>query len=154
MVSVRADMGVLCLLDDLRSRALALPVPFLDAGAMVEDGLLAWYEGAARASCPHDLSSRGPGVDTKEASQSRSGSREWRWRSDCCGARVVLLVRFQQSWSMCVVGRRMQVVNVAVLYFGIAGVRDSLLRLKVVVTRTSQRLIRAESPQVGVDLDG
>lgn len=94
MVSVRADMGVLCLLDDLRSRALALPVPFLDAGAMVEDGLLAWYEGAARASCPHDLSSRGPGVDTKEASQSRSGSREWRWRSDCCGARVVLLVNF------------------------------------------------------------
>ena len=36
MVSVRADMGVLCRLDDLRSRALALPVPFLDAGAMVE----------------------------------------------------------------------------------------------------------------------
>ena len=36
MVSVRADMGVLCLLEDLRSRALALPVPFLDAGAMVE----------------------------------------------------------------------------------------------------------------------
>jgi hypothetical protein len=35
VVSVRADMGVLCLLDDLRSRALALPVPFLDAGAMV-----------------------------------------------------------------------------------------------------------------------
>ena len=36
VVSVRVDMGVLCLLDDLRSRALALPVPFLDAGAMVE----------------------------------------------------------------------------------------------------------------------
>ena len=35
MVSVRADMGVLCLLEDLRSRALALPVPFLDAGAMM-----------------------------------------------------------------------------------------------------------------------
>lgn len=33
-VSVRADMGVLCLLEDLRSR-VALPVPFLDAGAMV-----------------------------------------------------------------------------------------------------------------------
>lgn len=62
------------------------------------------------------------------------------------------MVRFQQSWSMCVVGRRMQVVNVAVLYFGIAGVRDSLLRLKVVVTRTTA--LRAESPQVGVDLDG
>jgi hypothetical protein len=35
-------MGVLCLLDDLRSRALALPVPFLDAGAM-----MAYYEGVA-----------------------------------------------------------------------------------------------------------
>jgi hypothetical protein len=35
VVSVKADMGVLCLLDDLRSRALALPVPFLDAGAMM-----------------------------------------------------------------------------------------------------------------------
>lgn len=32
-VSVKADMGVLCLLEDLRSRAL--PVPFLDAGAMI-----------------------------------------------------------------------------------------------------------------------
>jgi hypothetical protein len=34
-------MGVLCLLDDLRSRALALPVPFLDAGAMMayDDGV-------------------------------------------------------------------------------------------------------------------
>ena len=42
MVSVKADMGVLCLLDDLRSRALALPVPFLDAGAM-----MGCYEGAA-----------------------------------------------------------------------------------------------------------
>lgn len=30
-VSVRADMGVLCRLEDLRSRAAALPVPFLDA---------------------------------------------------------------------------------------------------------------------------
>lgn len=94
VVSVKADMGVLCRLDDLRSRALALPVPFLDAGAMVEDGLLAWYEGAARASCPHDLSSRGPGVNTKEASQARSGSREWRWRSDCRDMRVVLLFSF------------------------------------------------------------
>ena len=45
MVSVRADMGVLCLLDDLRSRALALPVPFLDAGAMIGlgSGLEVWY---------------------------------------------------------------------------------------------------------------
>jgi len=42
VVSVKADMGVLCLLDDLRSRALALPVPFLDAGAMTAD-----YDGAA-----------------------------------------------------------------------------------------------------------
>lgn len=47
MVSVRADMGVLCLLDDLRSRALALPVPFLDAGAMVEMACL-----LLRESCP------------------------------------------------------------------------------------------------------
>jgi hypothetical protein len=45
VVSVRADMGVLCLLEDLRSRALALPVPFLDAGAMVEmAGLLVMRE--------------------------------------------------------------------------------------------------------------
>lgn len=34
VVSVKADMGVLCLLEDLRSRAAALPVPFLDAGAI------------------------------------------------------------------------------------------------------------------------
>ena len=40
VVSVKADMGVLCRLDDLRSRALALPVPFLDAGAMVAMAIL------------------------------------------------------------------------------------------------------------------
>jgi hypothetical protein len=44
VVSVKADMGVLCLLDDLRSRALALPVPFLDAGAM-----MVCYESVASA---------------------------------------------------------------------------------------------------------
>jgi hypothetical protein len=44
-VSVRADMGVLCLLDERRSRALALPVPFLDAGAMIGlgRGFEVWY---------------------------------------------------------------------------------------------------------------
>lgn len=44
-VSVRADMGVLCLLDERRSRALALPVPFLDAGAMIGlgSGFEMWY---------------------------------------------------------------------------------------------------------------
>jgi len=42
-VSVRADMGVLCLLDERRSRALALPVPFLDAGAMI--GFWRWIRG-------------------------------------------------------------------------------------------------------------
>lgn len=36
VVSVRVDMGVVCLLEDLRSRALALPVPFLDAGAIFD----------------------------------------------------------------------------------------------------------------------
>ena len=59
---------------------------------------------------------------------------------------------FQQSWSIRVAVWCMGVGNVAVLYFGIGGVRDSLLRLKVVVTRTTA--LRAESPQVGVDLDG
>lgn len=44
-VSVRADMGVLCLLDERRSRAPALPVPFLDAGAMIGlgSGIKVWY---------------------------------------------------------------------------------------------------------------
>jgi hypothetical protein len=44
-VSVRADMGVLCLLDERRSRAPALPVPFFEAGAMigVVDGFEVWY---------------------------------------------------------------------------------------------------------------
>lgn len=59
---------------------------------------------------------------------------------------------FQQSRSVYVASRRMEVVNAVVLYFGIAGVRDSLSRIKVVVTRTTA--LRAESPQVGVDLDG
>lgn len=51
---------MLCLLEDLRSRALALPVPFLDAGAM-----MACYEGVASVGCPVDLSGRGPGVEAK-----------------------------------------------------------------------------------------
>ena len=44
-VSVRADMGVLCLLDERRSRAPALPVPFFEAGAMigVVNGFEVWY---------------------------------------------------------------------------------------------------------------
>ena len=67
MVSVKADMGVLCLLEDLRSRAPALPVPFLDAGAITA----LFFEGVFSASDPRILSVRGPGGDTKRHPQAR-----------------------------------------------------------------------------------
>ena len=41
-------------------------------------------------------------------------------------------VLFQHYGSACVAGRRVEVVNVVVLYSGMASVRDSLSRLKVV----------------------
>lgn len=64
VVSVKADMGVLCLLEDLRSRAPALPVPFLDAGAIA-----ALFEGVPSVSDRGSLFGRGPGGDTKRHAQ-------------------------------------------------------------------------------------
>ena len=72
VVSVKADMGVLCLLEDLRSRAAALPVPFLDAGAIA--ALLGGVSSASDAgTCT--LFARGPGGDTKRRPQAQLSSR-------------------------------------------------------------------------------
>ena len=91
---------------------------------------LACYEGAARASYPHDLSSRGPGVDTKHPSRDQGRA------NGAAGAIVVM-----RGWCWC---RVPGILGGFVMwsgvwkwwmwwYFGMGCVRDSLSRIKVVV---------------------